>query len=427
MSQAERMNSASNAWEADPSDTSDAIADAQLAGFRERAVKLVDWTSIRKPVRSVFGIESAKLIGGDVEFYATHDGEDMLLMQLAWHGFPDPPTWRLATRPSGSNGSGHPGAILKICRSVGGCRRLTANPQFSRAAHESTRKFQTLSRGPRSIAVRTARTVARGGSGSANARCGGSQRAPKLQCMCHFVTLIVPNRRYRCSGRCHGPARRVAAPIDNPSIRKVLRDGEHQYLTARGHCDCGTVLAPRHDTPEAFEEKLAREEARMRRKGWSESKVARAIEDRRKANARPRGGGSDSLELWSAALRDLTQEMKLPYVGLFVRFIRARLPPRCSTPRAGRCRKAWPGRMHLARWNMTRSRSCAEELPLSALSAAYSANRDRSAVRTAWTVARGGSGPSFQGASEAAPGGPARSRKRDKGVRRHRAFGLAEI
>lgn len=58
----------------------------------------------------------------------------------------------------------------------------------------------------------------------------------------------------------------------------------------------------------------------MKRKGWSETKVARAIEDRRKADARPSGGDSDSLELWNAALRDLTSGLKLPYVGLLVRF-----------------------------------------------------------------------------------------------------------
>ena len=105
MSQAERMNSVSNAWEADPWDASDVVADAQLAGFHERAVKSIDWNSIRKAGPSVFGVGRDKLIGGDVEFYATHDGEELLLMQLAWHGFPDPPEWRLATRPSGSKGS----------------------------------------------------------------------------------------------------------------------------------------------------------------------------------------------------------------------------------------------------------------------------------------------------------------------------------
>ncbi len=108
MSQAERMNSPANAWEADPWDASDVVADAQLAGFRERAAKPIGWASIRKAGQSVFGIERDKLIGGDVEFYAEHDGEDLLLMQLAWHGFPDPPEWRLASRPTGSSGSWAP-------------------------------------------------------------------------------------------------------------------------------------------------------------------------------------------------------------------------------------------------------------------------------------------------------------------------------
>lgn len=112
----------------------------------------------------------------------------------------------------------------------------------------------------------------------------------------------------------------AAEPIDNPSIRTVLREGERQYVTTRGHCDCGTVLAPRHDTLETFEKKLAKEAARMRHKGWSEAKIARALEDRRKADARPTGGGGDSLELWNAVLRDLADELKLPHAGLFVRF-----------------------------------------------------------------------------------------------------------
>jgi hypothetical protein len=93
------MNSASNKWEADPWNASDAIADAQLAGFETRAVMPIVWTSIRTAGPFVFGMDVTKLIGADVEFHATHGGEDMILMQLAWHGFPDPPEWRLATRP----------------------------------------------------------------------------------------------------------------------------------------------------------------------------------------------------------------------------------------------------------------------------------------------------------------------------------------
>jgi len=61
--------------------------------------------------------------------------------------------------------------------------------------------------------------------------------------MCHFISLIVPTgdaAAVRTIMERHG---RAAFPIDNPSVRKVLRDGEHQFITTRGHCDCGTVLA----------------------------------------------------------------------------------------------------------------------------------------------------------------------------------------
>lgn len=138
--------------------------------------------------------------------------------------------------------------------------------------------------------------------------------------MCHFITLIVPAvdaAAVRLVMERHG---RAAEPIDNPSIRKVLHGGEHQYLTTRGHCDCGTALAPRHGSTEEFEGRIAKEEARMRRKGWSAAKIARAIEDKRKADAKPDGGGSDSIELWNAVLHDLRNELCIPYAGLLVRF-----------------------------------------------------------------------------------------------------------
>jgi len=137
--------------------------------------------------------------------------------------------------------------------------------------------------------------------------------------MCHYITLIAPTDDIAAICAIMERHGRAAAPIDNPSIRKVLRAGECQLLTTRRQCDCGTVLGVRPDPPEAYEDKLAKEEARMRRKGWSEAKIARAIEDHRKADARPGRGGPDSLELWDAVLHDLREELKLPYVGLFVR------------------------------------------------------------------------------------------------------------
>jgi hypothetical protein len=98
------MNSAGNFWEADPWDASDAIADQQLAGFKERSNLPLEWAKL-----SAMQLIDAKLFGMelgwhselDVEFCAVFNGEDFVLMQQLWHGFPDPPEWRLASRPSG--------------------------------------------------------------------------------------------------------------------------------------------------------------------------------------------------------------------------------------------------------------------------------------------------------------------------------------
>ena len=138
--------------------------------------------------------------------------------------------------------------------------------------------------------------------------------------MCHFITLIVPTDNVDAVHALMEPHGRAAEPIDNTSIRKTLLEGECQYLTTCAHCDCGTVLVPPRETPEVFEEKLAKEIGRMKRKGWSTAKIARAVQDRRKAEARPGSSGPDSFELWNVVLRDLQEKLGLPYACLFVRY-----------------------------------------------------------------------------------------------------------
>lgn len=138
--------------------------------------------------------------------------------------------------------------------------------------------------------------------------------------MCHFITMIVPTDDLAAVSAVMKRHGREARPIDNPSVRKVLRPGEHQYVTTSGHCDCGTVLSARGETAEPPEKQLADEEARLRRKGWSNAKIARAIEGRRKAEAKPKSAKLDSFDLWETVLGDLRAELKLPYVGLFIRF-----------------------------------------------------------------------------------------------------------
>ncbi|HTD38231.1 MAG TPA: hypothetical protein VK669_12000 [Candidatus Limnocylindrales bacterium] len=137
--------------------------------------------------------------------------------------------------------------------------------------------------------------------------------------MCYFITLIAPSddaAGLRAVMERHG---RAASPIDNKSMRLVLDDHERQYLTTNGDCDCGTVLTLQQES-DSFEQELVKDAARMRRKRWSEAKISRAIDERRKAHTHRDGGGPDTLELWNAVLHDLGEELRLPYVGIFVRF-----------------------------------------------------------------------------------------------------------
>jgi hypothetical protein len=144
--------------------------------------------------------------------------------------------------------------------------------------------------------------------------------------MCHFITLVVPttdDAAVRALMARHG---RAADPIQNPSVARVLEPGERQYLTTPGHCDCGTVLARRHErSSKDLADDLAKEAAKLKRKGWSEAKIARALDDRRKAADKPEGGGGDSLEQWAAIVGELHRELAAPRVGLMVHLYSGRV------------------------------------------------------------------------------------------------------
>ena len=93
-------------WEPVPWSSKGLKADEQEAGFHVRAITQIKWSLIpfRKfPEEGVFGFNKEWLIERDDAFFATIGGEDLLLIDNTWFGWPDPPRWGLATRPSGRN------------------------------------------------------------------------------------------------------------------------------------------------------------------------------------------------------------------------------------------------------------------------------------------------------------------------------------
>ncbi len=120
-------------------------------------------------------------------------------------------------------------------------------------------------------------------------------------------------------------------PLHHPR-RSERGPGTHRHTDApprpasRGHCDCGTILGQRaEDDRNDAETERIEEAARLRQRGWSGAKVERWLEDKARADNRPRRAGPDSLELWASVLRELLDVERLPQAGLFVHAYRGTL------------------------------------------------------------------------------------------------------
>lgn len=93
-------------WEPVPWTLRGSEADEQERGFHQRATKTIIWRGVSLhefPAAGIFGESRDWFSRNEINFIATLDGEDLVLIQEAWFGFPDPPEWGLATRPTGQH------------------------------------------------------------------------------------------------------------------------------------------------------------------------------------------------------------------------------------------------------------------------------------------------------------------------------------
>lgn len=104
-------------WEPIPWDAPQPLADEQRRGFLVRAAKSIIWSRIDHaafPEQGIFGHDRDWFISRDIEFFATFDGEHLVLIRNTYSGFPDPPEWGLASLPASrpasppASGDGNP-------------------------------------------------------------------------------------------------------------------------------------------------------------------------------------------------------------------------------------------------------------------------------------------------------------------------------
>ena len=144
--------------------------------------------------------------------------------------------------------------------------------------------------------------------------------------MCHYITATLP----------HAVDVNVVASvfesyklgfelISNPHVVGQIDSQAWYVLTSRKHCDCGTALGSlTHQTPT---KRLSydRDVKKLRKQGWSETKVNRWLEQkeqtrerhRREDEALAKGGGAE-LERWLEFLNHLLKAKVADKFGLLL-------------------------------------------------------------------------------------------------------------
>ncbi len=105
--------------------------------------------------------------------------------------------------------------------------------------------------------------------------------------MCHYITATLP------PGADVERVRNIAKqfhlawkPIELGRVVSKLKSGETYYLTTAGHCDCGTVLGCLSNDRTKPSNDHKREIAKLRRKGWSQTKIDRWLHEKELATAK---------------------------------------------------------------------------------------------------------------------------------------------
>ncbi len=100
--------------------------------------------------------------------------------------------------------------------------------------------------------------------------------------MCHYITAtMAPNGDESAVRRLAKASLLKWEPLDNPGVIKKLRRGERYFLTTRGMCDCDTEIGVSVRTAGTLPPRdadLSREVKKLKKKGWTDAKVDRWIE-----------------------------------------------------------------------------------------------------------------------------------------------------
>ena len=105
--------------------------------------------------------------------------------------------------------------------------------------------------------------------------------------MCHFITSTLPSTANKDSLKPVFDKYRMAfQQLDNSSVLSQLKKGLSYFVATGKECDCGTPLGgASQNRPGEFRIE-SKELNRLKRKGWSQSKIERWVEEKKKTQAK---------------------------------------------------------------------------------------------------------------------------------------------
>ncbi len=144
--------------------------------------------------------------------------------------------------------------------------------------------------------------------------------------MCHYITGIL------APGADSLAVKRMAKAhllkwefIENHALRKTLRDGETYYTTTNGMCDCGTGLGMLAEDRGVREPDYKRKAKRLRKKGWSDTKIERWMEDKQRDRQQARSRNANyvtnppiDVVHWKEFIVGVLESKASRYLGLLV-------------------------------------------------------------------------------------------------------------
>ena len=148
--------------------------------------------------------------------------------------------------------------------------------------------------------------------------------------MCHFITATLPAKTdVKRAADIFARHKLRFETIENETVRKHLEVGDLYILTTTGHCDCGTVLGSQYREPEPTSEQKEqfrkRDIEKLKKKGWSQSKIDRWIKEAELTEEKEKRSVELAHEYgvrfasdWVAFIQDILNSRVADRIGLLV-------------------------------------------------------------------------------------------------------------